>query len=135
MAGIKLDVEIDVDVSLCKEGIEVLVFDSVDEVIAERVIPWEDLENLPFEYESIPLVYRDVLVQTPHHSSVDELNDLICQMEESARKMRKRLEESSVFFRDEWIKDTTTSDASTDQAYDNDKYTRPFSYDMVKKND
>lgn len=135
MPSIKLDVEIDVDVSLCQEGVEVLVFDSVDDVIAEKVIPWGELEEYPFEYSKIPVGGRDILVNTGYHNSAQDLEDLICKMEDSARRMRKRLEESSIFFRDEWARDTTTNDASTDQAYEKDKYTKPFSYDMVNKND
>lgn len=136
MSVIKLDLEIDVDVSFCKEGIEVLIFDECSDVVGEHTVLWEDLENHPFEMESLPLVYKDVLVQTKNNSAVDEINDLICKMEDSARRMRKRLEEASVFFRDDWVKDNEVSEAPiTEEFYENEKYTKPFSYDMVNKND
>lgn len=136
MTAIKLELNLDVDVSLCEEGIEVLVFDSVDDVIADTTIPWEELEGYPFEYSKIPLDNRDVLVCAEHHNSAQELEDLICKMEESARKMRNRLESASVFFRDEWANDTAKdSNLAHETSYLNDKYTKPFSYDMVKKND
>jgi len=133
---LELKLSLDADVSICEEGIEVLVFDAVDDVLAEKIIPWEELENYPFEYSKIPLDNRDVLVCGQHHNGAQELEDLICKMEESARKMRQRLEESSLFFRDDWVKDTADDpDLAHQKSYLDGKYTKPFSYDMVKKND
>lgn len=135
MPALKLDLEIDVDVSICKEGLEILVFDNADDVIAQKIVPWDKLENYPFEYSRIPLMNRDVFVNAGYDNTAQELNDLICKMEESAKRMRKRLEESSIFFRDKWVNETETDNTITDQAFDNEKYTKPFSYDMVNQND
>jgi hypothetical protein len=93
----------------------------------ETFTTWEEAVKNEFEQSVIPLSERDVLPITKDYNSARDVYEIIEGLERAAKLFRERLENASVFMRDEWV-------AANGDQFDNDnrdEFIKPFSYDVI----
>lgn len=93
----------------------------------EKLTTWEEAVEQEFEQSVIPLSGQDVLMITKNYNSAREIYEIVKGLERAAKLFRERLENSSVFMREEWII-TNNGQCNNDNR---DDFIKPFSYDVI----
>jgi len=137
---VKHTIELDPTMYFTHNGMGGCVFFNDNDDGFEFEMTWDELIEKEFEMNTIPQVlgYGDPLQKREVLSYHDEdwnasqdLYDIIVGLENAAKKMRERLENTLVLDRKAWLKANNGEFNQENQG----EFLKYFSYDMVEKNE